>query len=59
MNDEERNALIEELRHAVYSNHSSLRIVMEARKIIDRIPQRYHTYVEAGTNDPTGDFITE
>ncbi len=60
MGDEERDALIEELRSTLYNGHTNPRVILRAsRNIVDRIPARYHAHIEAGTNDPAGDFITE
>lgn len=60
MTDEQRNALIEELRSILYNGGTSPRVILrEARNAMDRIPVVYDTYIEAGTNDPHGDFITE
>lgn len=44
MTEEERDALIEKLRHTLYNSKTkdAADIVMNARDVIDRIPQVYH-----------------
>lgn len=59
MEDKERDALIEELRIALYNEVSMVRVVAKARAIIDQIPARHHTHNEGEFTKTMVEFFTE